>query len=138
MKITGGIDSIDPFIGYPTNTLFSIFDNPAAAAVTLRALTAAGFAGETQVYHGESGAHRIDASGAGHGRAAQFRRLHQRTTKERDHAEQYEQAALRGDWVIAVHASDQDRLEQAQQIIQGHGGRFINYYGRFGIRGLVR
>jgi hypothetical protein len=128
----------DKFIGYPTNNLFSIIDDSVDAEEALQALAVAGFGDETQVFHGEEGAHRIDASGAAHGWLAQLRRLHQKTTVEREQAEQYEQAVLQGHCVIAVHTGDPERREEARQILKGHGGHFINYYGRFGIRGLER
>jgi hypothetical protein len=129
-------DKKGKFIGYPTDNLFGIIDDPVKAEQALQALATAGFAAETEVFHGEEGAHRIDASGANHGRLAQLRRLHQKTTVEREHAEQYEQAVLQGYCVIAVHTSDPDQREQARQVLKEHGGHFINYYGRFAIRKL--
>ena len=129
-------DKKDKFIGYPTDNLFAIIDNIDNAQKALQALSAVGFADEIQVFHGEEGALRIDASGAKHGRLAQLRRLHQQVTVEREHAERYEQTVLQGHCVIAVHISDLERLEQARQILKEYGGHFINYYGRFGIRKL--
>ena len=68
-------DKKDEFIGYPTDNLFGIIDDPVKAELALQALAAAGLADETEVFHGVDGAHRIDASGAKHGRLAQLWRL---------------------------------------------------------------
>lgn len=136
MTVLNEKEPTSKFIGYPNDTLFGIIDEPVRAQEALRALVAAGFAAETQVFFGQEGADRIDASGAKHGRLTQLRRLHQRTTLEREHAEQYEHAVLEGSCVIAIHTSDPTEREQAHQLMKDHGGHFINYYGRFGIRGL--
>ncbi|MCB0016171.1 MAG: hypothetical protein KDE09_00205 [Anaerolineales bacterium] len=129
-------DKKDEFIGYPTDNLFGIIDDPVKAELALQALAAAGLADETEVFHGVDGAHRIDASGAKHGRLAQLWRLRQSTTVAREQAEQYEQAVLQGRCVIAVHTSDPEQREQIQQILKAHSGHFINFYGRFTIRKL--
>lgn len=136
MTVTNQTERPDKFIGYPNDTLFGIIDEPDRAQEALRALVAAGFAADTQVFYGQKGADRIDASGAKHGRLTQLRRLHQRTTLERDHAEQYERAVIGGSCVIAVHTGDPLERERARRFMKDHGGHFINYYGRFGIRGL--
>ena len=103
----------DKFISYPTDTLLGIIDQVDDSLKALQALVAAGFADEIQAFHGEEGAYRIDASGAKHGLLAQLRRLHQKTTVERDHAEQYELAVEQGHCVIAVHTSDAERRSTA-------------------------
>lgn len=126
----------DKFIFYPTNQLFSIIDNPADAEQALRALAAGGFAEGTQLFHGEEGAHRIDASGAQHGRLAQLRRLRQSVSLDGQDAALYEQAVRQGHCVIAVHSTDSERREEARQILKTHGGHFINFYGRFTIQRL--
>jgi rRNA-processing protein FCF1 len=138
MKNVIGKDRTEKFIGYPIDNLFGIIDNSDDAETALQALVTAGFANDIQLFHGEEGAHRIDASGAKHGWLAQLRRLHQKSTVERAHAEQYEQAVLQEQCVIAVHTSDPEQRERARQILKAHGGHFINYYGRFGIRQLDR
>jgi hypothetical protein len=126
----------EKFLSYPTNNLFGVIADNIDAELAVKALVAAGFSDEIQLYHGEEGANRIDASGAKHGLLAQLRRLHQKVTVEREHAEQYEEAVLKGYCVIAVHTSDPESRETARQILKNHGGYFINYYGRFGIRKL--
>lgn len=126
----------EKFIGYPTNKLFSVINNRNIAQKAVEALEAAGFKGEIELFHGVEGADRIDATGAKHGRLAQLRRLHQNVTVEREHAERYEQAVLRGHCVIAVHIKDSEQREHARRILLEHDGHFINFYGRFGIRKL--
>ncbi len=127
----------DEFIRYPTDTLFGIVDQPGDAKQVLQALTAAGFTEDkVRVFCGESGARQIDSSGVQHGVLTQLVRLYQRTTVERDHAEQYEQALHQGSYVIAIHISDSVAREQAEQILGEHGGHFINFYGRHTIRKL--
>ena len=123
----------DEFIAYPTNTLFGIINDVADAENALLALTAAGFSDDTvQVYCGEAGAARIDASGIHHGRPAQLMRLFQATTGERAHADRYEKAALEGHHVIAIQIddADSDMREDVRQTLKAHSGHFINFYGR--------
>ena len=131
-------NDITKFIGYPTDNLFGIIDDKHDAEQLLKALAAAGFTEQTQVFHGEEGAARIDASGTRHGFLAQLRRLHQKTTVEREHAERYEQAVLDQRCVIAVHTNNSEEREQLRSILKEYGRHFINYYGRFGIRQLDR
>ena len=124
------------FIGYPTNTLFGIVDDKADAEQVLFELASAGFVNDIRVFHGAEGVAQIDASGANHGWLAQLRRFHQKSTVEREHAERYELAVEQGHCVIAVQTGESERREQAREILKAHGGHFINYYGRFGIRKL--
>lgn len=136
MKNLTKTNKTDKFIGYPTNQLFSIIDNPADAEQALRGLAEVGLAEDTQLFHGEDGAHRIDASGAQHGPLAQLRRRRQSISLDGQHAALYEQAVRQGHCVIAVHSTDSERREEARQILKTHGGHFINFYGRFTIQKL--
>ena len=126
----------DKFIGYPTHNLFGIIDDPADAEQALRAFKAAGFAANIQVFHGEDGAYRIDASGSQHGRLAQLQRRRQSVSLDGQHAALYEQAVRQGHCVIASHTSESERREVAHQILKAHEGHFINFYGRFTINQL--
>lgn len=129
-------DKSKKFIGYPTDNLFGIIDEEHRAEHALKALAAAGFVEDTQVFHGQAGAAMIDASGSKHGFLAQLRRFHQKTTVEREHAERYEQAVMNNQCVIAVHTNSAEAREQVRLILKENGGHFINFYGRFGIRKL--
>ena len=126
----------DKFIGYPTHNLFGIIDDLADVEQALRVLKAAGFANDTQVFHDEDGAYRIDASDTQHGRLAQLRRRRQSVSLDGQHAALYEQAVHQGHCVIAVHTGNPERRKVAHQILKAHEGHFINFYGRFTITQL--
>jgi predicted O-methyltransferase YrrM len=120
-------------IGYPTNRLLAVIDDPKAAAAALAALKAAGFADrDLEVLRGEEGADRMDGTGQVSGWLGRLRRAFDFTLMDQlvDFAA-YERALRDGRAVVTIHVHGDAPKEAAHQVLKQHGGHFINYYGRF-------
>ncbi len=120
-------------IGYPTNRLLAVIDDPAEAAVAMAELEVSGIAAsELDVLRGEEGADRVDGSGKVSGRLGRLRRAFDFTLMDQlvDFAA-YERALRDGRAVVMVHVHGDAPKEAAHKILKRHGGHFINYYGRF-------
>lgn len=120
-------------IGYPTDRLLAVIDDPAEAAVAMAELEVSGIAAsELDVLRGEEGADRVDGSGKVSGRLGRLRRAFDFTLMDQlvDFAA-YERALRDGRAVVMVHVHGDAPKEAAHKILKRHGGHFINYYGRF-------
>ena len=120
-------------IGYPTNRLLAVIDDPARAAAALAELKAAGFADrDLDTLRGEESADRMDGMGEVSGWLGRLRRAFDFALMDQlvDFAS-YERALRDGRAVVMVHVHGDAPKETAHQILKRHGGHFINYYGRF-------
>lgn len=120
-------------IGYPTNRLLAVIDDPAIAASALAALRASGIAShDLDVLRGEEGADRVDGTGEVSGWLGRLRRAFDFTLMDQlvDFAA-YERALRDGRAVIMVHVHGDAPKRSAHGVLKAHGAHFINYYGRF-------
>jgi hypothetical protein len=120
-------------IGYPTNRLLAVIDDPAEAAAALAELKAVGFADrDLEILRGEEGADRMDGTGEVSGWLGRLRRAFDFTLMDQlvDFAT-YERALRDGRAVVMVHVHGDEPKAQALEILKRHGGHFMNYYGRF-------
>jgi hypothetical protein len=120
-------------IGYPTNRLLAVIDDPTEAAAALAELAASGLATrELDILRGEEGADRMDGTGEVSGWLGRLRRAFDFTLMDQlvDFAV-YERALRDGRAVVMVHIHGDTPKAAAHQILKRHGGHFINYYGRF-------
>jgi hypothetical protein len=120
-------------IGYPTNRLLAVIDDPAEAAAALAELKAAGLADrDLEILRGEEGADRMDGTGEISGWLGRLRRAFDFTLMDQlvDFAT-YERALRDGRAVVMVHVHGDELKAQAVKILKRHGGHFMNYYGRF-------
>ncbi|MEA2548881.1 MAG: hypothetical protein QOE66_693 [Chloroflexota bacterium] len=120
-------------IGYPTNRLLAVVDDPAGAAAALSELKANGFAErDLELLRGEEGADRMDGTGEVSGWLGRLRRAFDFTLMDQlvDFAA-YERALRDGRAVVMVHVHGDAPKEAAHRVLKRHGGHFINYYGRF-------
>ncbi len=131
-------DKPQDLVTYPTNSLLGVIDDPAELGPALRDLEAAGFTGEAvSVFSGEEDAQKIDASGTGHGVLTRLLRLVQAVhAVDQEQLKRYEEAARSGKHVLAVRVNDSQERERAREVLNAHGGHFINFYGRMTIQGL--
>jgi hypothetical protein len=121
------------FIGYPTNRLLAVVDDPADAAAAMAELQAAGIATrDLDILRGDEGADRMDGTGSVAGWLARLRRAFDFTLMDQlvDFAA-YEQALRDGRAVVMVHVHSDDLKIAAHRILERQRGHFINYYGRF-------
>src|SRR4249920_1864957 len=120
-------------IGYPTNRLLAVINDPAAAAAAMAELQASGVATrDLEILRGEEGADRMDGTGEVSGWLGRLRRAFDFTLMDQlvDFAA-YERALRDGRAVVMVHVHGEAPKEAAHQILKHHGGHFNNYYGRF-------
>jgi hypothetical protein len=120
-------------IGYPTNRLMAVIDDPAEAAAALAELRAAGVqTQDLELLRGPEGADRMDGTGHVGGGLGRIRRWVDFTLMDQlvDFAH-YEFALRDGRAVVMVRVDDDAAKAAAHAILRRHGGHFINYYGRF-------
>jgi hypothetical protein len=122
-----------PAIGYPTNRLVAVIDDPADAAAAMAELTAGGIPmRDLDLLRGEEGADRMDGTGAVAGWLGRLRRAFDFTLMDQlvDFAA-YERALRDGRAVVMVHVHGDRPKAAAHQVLKRHGAHFVNYYGRF-------
>ena len=120
-------------VGYPTNRLLAVIDDPPEAAAALAELKAGGFADrDLEILRGEESADRMDGTGQVSGWLSRLRRAFDFTLMDQlvDFAA-YERALRDGRAVVMVHVHGDAPKEAAHQVLKRHRGHFINYYGRF-------
>ncbi len=120
-------------IGYPTNRLLGVIDDPGAAAGAMADLQASGIATrDLEILRGEEGADRMDGTGEVAGWLGRLRRAFDFTLMDQlvDFAA-YERALRDGRAVVMVHVHGDAPKDAAHQVLKRHGAHFINYYGRF-------
>ena len=127
-------------IGYPTNRLLAVFDEPTDAAAALAECGASGIATrDLDILRGDEGADRMDGTGDVSGWLGRLRRAFDFTLMDQlvDFAV-YERALRDGRAVVMVHVHGDAPKAAAHGILKRHGGHFINYYGRFATEELQR
>src|SRR5436190_14199755 len=120
-------------IGYPTNRLLAVIDDPADAAAAMADLGASGIAvRDLELLRGDEGADRVDGTGEVSGWIGRLRRAFDFTLMDQlvDFAA-YERALRDGRAVVMVHVHGDAPKETVRGVLKRHGGHFINYYGRF-------
>lgn len=120
-------------IGYPTNRLLAVIDDPAEAASAMADLQGAGFGvPDLEILRGDEGADRVDGTGEVSGWLGRLRRAFDFALMDQlvDFA-WYEWALRDGRAVIMVRLHGDERKAAARAAVKRHGGHFINYYGRF-------
>jgi len=131
---------VSSFIGYPTGRLLAVIDEPAAAAIAIEELIAAGVArDDVLLLTGPGDAGRLDGSGAVHGVRARILRVIQFVMMDQlpDFAS-YEAAAREGRAVVVVRVPDEARRRAAVGMLERAGGHFLNYFGRLATEEISR
>ena len=120
-------------IGYPTNRLLAVIDDPAQAAAAVADLGSIGIeTRDLEILRGDEGADRMDGTGSVSGWLGRLRRAFDFTLMDQlvDFAA-YERALRDGRAVVMVHVHGDAPKAAAHDVLKRHGGHFINYYGRF-------
>ncbi len=119
------------WIVHPTNRLFAVMDAITTPEQALNELSRIGFTnGNVEIFYRQIGAQSGTTPGAKGSLFTQLRHAFQGTTIEKGHAQHYEQALLKGQYVVAVEIDPIGRREQVREILHRHGGQFINFYGK--------
>ncbi len=120
-------------IGYPTNRLLAVIDDPKDAAAAMSELATSGIAArDMELLRGEEGADRVDGTGEVSGWLGRLRRAFDFTLMDQlvDFAA-YERALRDGRAVVMVHVHGDAPKDAVRQTLKRHKAHFINYYGRF-------
>jgi len=119
----------DDFIADPTDHVLAIIDDREHGDAAERDLADSGLDG-VRVFRGQRGGDEIDSSGSEHGVSGGLIRGLQQALSNKDNLAEYEEASRSGATVLAVPASDQERQERAVAVLQRHGARAINHFGK--------
>ena len=120
-------------IGYPTNRLLTVFDDPTDAVAAVAELKTQGFAErDIELLRGQEGADRMDGTGAVSGWLWRLRRAFDFTPMDQlvDFAA-YECGLRDGRGVVMVRVHGDVPKANAHDIVKWHRGHFITYSGRF-------
>jgi hypothetical protein len=120
-------------IGYPTNRLLMVLDDPDRAREAVRDLAAAGF-GPDQValLVGERGVDELRRLGGARGFLARLVRMFQFMSMDQMPDFVMYEASLRdGRAVIAIRPRNRQQMLVARDVIARDGGHFANWFGRF-------
>lgn len=130
-------DKADEPIRYPENSVVGVIDTVDRLEEAVTALESGGFlASEIEVFHGQSAAKRLSEATGRTGLAGLAMKLiasiglPNDETAMKDH---YAEALKAGSFLITVLAPTKERQEIAQKLLHEHGGKFINFLGRFTI-----
>ncbi|MGZ9160736.1 MAG: hypothetical protein ACXW4T_06170 [Candidatus Limnocylindrales bacterium] len=129
-----------PFIGYPRDRMLAVFADPTAAASAASEVAGTGIpTRDISILRGDEGALRLSGTGAEHGPMARTRRLVSFTLMDQlpDMA-WYERAVRDGGAVVMVKVRGDAKKAVVLEVLQRHGGHFINSYGRFATEEHVR
>ena len=135
-----GSSTPNRFIGYPVDRMLAAFDDPTGAASAAAALRSTGIGDrDLTILRGPEGAARLDGSGAANGPLARLRRAVSFTVMDQlpDFA-WYERAVRDGGAVLMIRVRGDERKRAVADVLRGHGGHFINHYGRFATEEIER
>lgn len=125
---------------YPENTVVGIIDDVDRLHQAISALTSGGFlASEIDVLHGEAAAQSLSESTGRTGLAGLAMRLVKSIGIPDDETamkDRYADALEEGRYMVVVQAPTEERRELAAQLLHEHGGRFVNFLGRFTIQAM--
>ena len=122
-----------PFIDYPTNQIFAVLEQPEELEGALGSLETANLTAE--VFSGDEGVRRVDASGHAHGFRGRLVRTFQLLGDEAEHARRYQRQLEAGHFVVSVEVTPEQKKSVAD-LLRTHGGHFINYYGPWAVENL--
>jgi hypothetical protein len=115
------------------NHILAIIQNPEDAKVIVETLNASGFSpDEVGLLRGEADAEKLDAATGKKGFFAKMLTSGvDMGDRDTEYFKQYRKALLDGRTVIGVEAKNDERRDEARQILKTHGAHFITYFGWF-------
>jgi uncharacterized protein (TIGR02246 family) len=123
------------YIPYPTNRVLGSVGDDGHVQAAVAALVEAGFdRKDIDILHGEQDLERLDPAGAKQGFVTQFRRTLTRTFagfEEFSHLKQDLDEVRAGRFVIMVAAKRPAQRMAAADILNRHGAKFVEFYGRW-------
>jgi hypothetical protein len=127
-------------IGYPTNRLLMVIDDPDRARDAVAELTKAGFRPEdVALLVGARGVDELRRLGGARGFLARFVRVFQFMSMDQMPDFVMYEASLRdGRAVIAMRPRNRAQMLAARDILSRFGGHFANWFGRFSTEEISR
>ena len=126
------------FVGYPTNHVYGIVDDPATDVPQIMGdLLALDVATEAiHVYCCQEGLEELSPSGEGYGLKARVQRILQAIGYEGDQLRRVERELKKGHAVVGVAVDDDDAKKAVAAVLRKRGGHDVHYYARFTIEEL--
>jgi hypothetical protein len=127
-------------IGYPTNRLLLVLDDPAAAPAALRDLAEIGVRPEdVSVLVGKQGVEQLHRLGGSRGLLGRLVRMFQFMSMDQmPDFVMYEAALEDGRAVVAARPRNRAQMLAIRDVLARHGGHFANWFGRFSTEELSR
>lgn len=127
-------------VRYPKNNVVAVIDSLDELVELVESLTSSGFLkSEIQAVHGQAAAEKLRASTGRTGLAGLAMRLIASIGMPNDETamkDRYAQALANGRIVVLVEAPTDERKELAAKLLREHGGKFVNFLGRYTIEPL--
>jgi hypothetical protein len=124
-------------VRYPENNVVAVIDTLDELTELVETLTGGGFLkSEIQELHGQAAAEKLQASTGRTGLAGLAMRLIASIGLPNDETamkNRYAQALADGRILVLVEASTDERKELAAKLLREHGGKFVNFLGRYTI-----
>lgn len=128
-------------VRYPKNNVVAVIDTLEELEELVNTLTGGGFLeSEIKVVHGQAAADKLRSSTGRSGLAHLAMRLvasiglpnDETATKDR-----YAKALTDGRILVLVEAPTDERKELAAKLLREHGGKFVNFLGRYTIEPMI-
>jgi hypothetical protein len=128
-------------VRYPENNVVAVIDTLAELEELVESLTGGGFLkSEIQALHGQAAAEKLRASTGRSGLAGLAMRLIASIGMPNDETamkNRYAQALADGRILVLVEASTDERKKLAAKLLREHGGKFVNFLGRYTIEPMI-
>ena len=120
-------------IGYPTNRLLMVIDDPHRAREAMGELARGGVGPDrVSLLVGERGVDELRRLGGARGFVARIVRMFQFMSMDQmPDFVMYEASLREGRAVLAIRPRNREQMLAARDIVARHGGHFANWFGRF-------
>ncbi len=127
------------FHTYPTHRVVAFFDNKDSADGVVKDLISAGFKDDLiDESVGEDGLRFLDPDAQYHGFLAKVIRAWHKLAKSEElvYVERIKKELTAGHVLVSVPVLNEDKCQEAAQILKNQGGNYIRYYGIFHVENL--
>lgn len=128
-------------VRYPENNVVAVIDTLQELEEVVETLTSSGFLkSEIHEVHGQAAAEKLRASTGRIGLTGLVMRLIASIGMPNDETarkDRYAQALADGRILVLVEASTDERKELAAKLLREHGGKLVNFLGRYTIEPMI-
>ena len=126
---------------YPENNVVAVIDTLEELEELIESLTRGGFLrSEIQVLYGQAAAEKLQASTGRSGLTGLAMQLVASIGMPNDETaikNRYAEALADGRILVSVEAPTDERKEVAAELLREHGGKFVNFLGRYTIEPMI-